>query len=50
MNNELQEAIKKGDLIPFLGAGASRGCTTKRGDNVLDGDSLAQHLAKVAQY
>lgn len=50
MNNELRAAIKKGELILFLGAGASKGCTTKDGSSLLDGDALAKFLADAAQY
>ena len=50
MNNEIQEAIKKGELVLFLGAGASWDCKSKNGNNVLDGATLAQHLAEVGHY
>lgn len=50
MNNELHVAIKKGELILFLGAGASKGCTTRIGAKLLDGAALAKHLAEIGQY
>lgn len=50
MNNDLKAAIQKGELILFLGAGASRGCATSAGDQVLDGPALAKHLATVGDY
>ena len=50
MKNELQAAIKKGELILFLGAGASKGCIASNGTKVLDGLELARHLASVGSY
>lgn len=49
MNTDLQEAIQKGNLILFLGAGASKGCTTSKGP-VLDGVGLAKFLAELGGY
>ncbi|WP_248768128.1 SIR2 family protein [Pseudomonas sp. MWU12-2345] len=49
MNKDLQGAIEKGDLILFLGAGASKGCTTSKGP-VLDGSGLAKFLADIGGY
>lgn len=49
MNKDLQEAIQKGNLILFLGAGASKGCTTSKGP-VLDGTGLAKFLAELGGY
>ncbi len=46
MNNTLKDSIKNGDLILFLGAGASRSCKNSSGNNLLDGKSLAKELAK----
>lgn len=50
MNNDLQTAINHGELILFLGAGASRGCTLRGGKGVLDGSQLASYLAAAANY
>lgn len=50
MNKDLQNAIEKGELILFLGAGASKGCTASSGSAVLDGDQLAEHLANLGEY
>lgn len=49
MNKDLQGAIEKGELILFLGAGASKGCTTTNGP-VLDGAQLAKFLAELGGY
>lgn len=49
MNKDLQGAIEKGELILFLGAGASKGCTTSKGP-VLDGYGLAKFLADIGGY
>ena len=45
MNEVLKTAITNGELILFLGAGASIGCKTSNGRDVLDGNSLAKELA-----
>ena len=50
MNSELYEAIKNGELILFLGAGASRECTDRSGSKLLDGGALAKSLAELAHY
>ncbi len=50
MNNELKEAIEKGNLILFLGAGASKGCTAEGNAKVLDGSALAKELATFGGY
>lgn len=50
MKSEIQSAIEKGQLILFLGAGASKGCTTADGSKLLDGLELARHLASVGNY
>ena len=46
MNKVIKSAIEKGELILFLGAGASKGGKTSSGTDILDGDSLADELAK----
>jgi len=48
MNNEIKAAIEKGELVLFLGAGASKKCKTSSGTELLDGRALAKELAKVA--
>jgi energy-coupling factor transporter ATP-binding protein EcfA2 len=48
MNDALQQAIANGELILFLGAGASRGCKSSRGGDTLDGMGLEVELAKRA--
>lgn len=45
MNSTLKSAIANGELVLFLGAGASRGCKTSTGIDVPDGDGLAKELA-----
>jgi hypothetical protein len=50
MKDELRTAIQKGELILFLGAGASRGCVTASGDELLDGTGLAKYLASIGNY
>ncbi|MER2512781.1 MAG: SIR2 family protein [Nitrosomonas ureae] len=50
MNSDLHAAITNGELVLFLGAGASKGCTSKNGKAILDGAALAEHLASVANY
>lgn len=46
MNEVIKSAIEKGELILFLGAGASKGGKTSADTDLLDGDSLAEELAK----
>lgn len=48
MNETLKSAIANGDLILFLGAGASRGCKTSNDEDIFDGNGLAKELAKRA--
>lgn len=48
MNDALKLAITSGELIIFLGAGASKGCKTSKGDDTLDGTGLAIELARRA--
>lgn len=48
MNDSIKRAIENGELILFLGAGASKGCHTKSGGDLLDGNALAMELAKRA--
>ncbi|HUX80432.1 MAG TPA: SIR2 family protein [Alphaproteobacteria bacterium] len=48
MNETLKSAITNGDLILFLGAGASRGCKTSNNVDIFDGNGLAKELAKRA--
>ncbi|WPL79500.1 SIR2 family protein [Bordetella hinzii] len=48
MNDAIKLAIEKGELILFLGAGASRNCKTALGADTLDGKGLAQELARRA--
>ncbi|MDD5296531.1 MAG: SIR2 family protein [Rhodocyclaceae bacterium] len=48
MNEIIKSAIEKGELILFLGAGASKGGKTSSGVDILDGDALAEELAKRA--
>jgi len=45
MNSTLKSAVANGELVLFLGAGASRGCKTSTGTEVFDGDGLAKELA-----
>lgn len=45
MNEYLKSSIQNGELVLFLGAGASRGCKTANNQNVLDGYGLAKELA-----
>lgn len=48
MNEVIKSAIERGELILFLGAGASKGGKTSTGADLLDGNSLAEELAKRA--
>lgn len=48
MNETIKSAIEKGELILFLGAGASKGGNTSTGAEILDGEALARELAKEA--
>ncbi len=48
MNNDIKSAIDRGELVLFLGAGASIGCHSSNGNALLDGDSLAEFLANRA--
>ncbi len=48
MNEVIKSAIENGELIIFLGAGASKGGKTSAGNDLLDGNSLAEELAKQA--
>lgn len=50
MNQDLRNAIEKGELVLFLGAGASKDCLSKDGEKVLDGWGLAKNLAEFAGY
>lgn len=50
MNKELRAAIISGELILFLGAGASKGCTTSAGERLSDGNQLAAHLASAGHF
>ena len=45
MNETIKSAIARGDLILFLGAGASRNCKSSSGVSTLDGSALARELA-----
>lgn len=47
MNGEIAAALKRGDLILFLGAGASLGSLTAGGKDILDSSSLSRNLAEV---
>ena len=48
MNEILKSAIANGEIVLFLGAGASRNCKTSNDQDVLDGIGLAKELAKRA--
>lgn len=48
MNDDIKQAISQGNLILFLGAGASKGCKTKAGKPLPDGWALAETLAQAA--
>ncbi len=48
MNNDIKHSIENGELVLFLGAGASRKCKTHSGDELFDGRALAEELAKRA--
>jgi KaiC/GvpD/RAD55 family RecA-like ATPase len=48
MNEEIKRKISIGELILFLGAGASKGCKSSAGNDLLDGQSLAKELANRA--
>lgn len=48
MNENIKQAIRKGEVALFLGAGASKKCKDSSGDDVLDGKLLAKELAKRA--
>ncbi|MEN7529821.1 SIR2 family protein [Cupriavidus sp. DL-D2] len=48
MNEDIKSAIKSGDLILFLGAGASKTSRDRSGKLLLDGYQLAAQLAKEA--
>lgn len=50
MNSTLKSDITNGDLILFLGAGASKGCKDSQGHDLLDGYGLAKELAKRAEF
>lgn len=50
MNIDLKRAIETGELILFLGAGASKGCKDREDNAVLDGWQLSQNLAIQAGY
>lgn len=50
MNDALKTAIANGELILFLGAGASRNCLDKYRNNILDGAGLARELARRANF
>jgi hypothetical protein len=50
MNPRIRAAIEQGRLVLLLGAGASRSCKDKRGNNLLDGVGLAKHLADEAGF
>jgi hypothetical protein len=50
MNNDILQAIKAGDLILFLGAGASYGCKTTGGDLVPMAGELAKKMADEAGF
>src|SRR3990172_3869873 len=45
MNNMIEKAIEKGELVLLLGAGASNGCKDKLNRPLLDGEGLAVALA-----
>lgn len=49
LNSSILSAIKKGELILFLGAGASANCKTATSQPLLMGGGLAEQLAAVAQ-
>ena len=49
MNENIKFAIEKGELVLFLGAGASKGCKTFSGTDLLDGCELAKELATQAK-
>lgn len=46
MNTEIKKAIEGGRAILFFGAGASSGCKTRLGNNLLLGSQLAKSLAE----
>ena len=48
MNKDIELSIKNGELVLFLGAGASRKCKTNSGDDLFDGRALAEELARRA--
>lgn len=48
MNEHIKSAIEKGELVLFLGAGASKKCKTSGDTDLLDGRALAEELAKEA--
>lgn len=48
MNNDIKRAISNGELVLFLGAGASKTCKNSIGKDLLDGRALAAELAKQA--
>jgi len=48
MNDALKSAVATGDLILFLGAGASKSSYDSNGDKLLDGTELAKELARRA--
>jgi len=45
VNQDIKQAIQRGNLTLFLGAGASKGCKTKGGAPLPDGWALAKTLA-----
>jgi hypothetical protein len=48
VNESIKAAILRGDLILFLGAGASRNCKSSSEASTLDGSALARELAERA--
>ena len=50
VNNEIFKSIMTGELILFLGAGASYGCHTLRGDRLPMSGNLAEELAIAAGF
>jgi len=50
MNEHIKKELENGNLILFLGSGASKESKDQYGKNLLDGDELASFLAKQAGY
>jgi hypothetical protein len=50
MNPQILAAIKKGELVLFMGAGASFGSLTAAGNPIAMSDTLARKLAEAAKF